>query len=146
MRSRLGLSLVIAGVLLASCGRPTLTLEVNGVALDGREASYCSSGGCSATCADGPANPPSFRAVAAGQPIDVVLRSSLRISEAHVQIETLTDGGPPTFIGPSFDVDADAKLKIPPLPAGRHQVLVLARFETPFVRGNTSYAFGLEAR
>jgi hypothetical protein len=83
--------------------------------------------------------------VAAGQALQVVVRSSLQIKSAHVQLETVAAGSAPVF-GAAVDVDAGATFTVPPLPVGHHILLVSAQFETPFSRGDTGYAFGLDAR
>lgn len=89
MTYRAALRTIAVIVLLASCAlpRPGIELSISGTSVaSSREGSYCQSGGCSGTCADGPAPVAPLTRVRAGAPIRLDFSAGPEVSEIDVSI------------------------------------------------------------
>ncbi len=138
------LALAIFGVLGISCSRPSIGLSVGGTNVPpSREGSYCSSGGCSGVCADGPAPVAPVTRVRAALPVSLRFDVPPEVTELHASLwrgETIS--------GPAIEsftlAHGERGYTASSIAQCRYYLIVSVLWSRPFDRGDTSYAFALD--
>ena len=140
------LAAILVAILLASCGRPGVTLRIAGVndALPGLESSYCQSGGCSTTCGDYPTPAPPLLPVRVTAPVTLEVKADPSVTEIHGDIwEGDTLSGRPiesfALAGPSAEHVSQAMAS-----GHRYYIYIDIRWSLPLNSGAQGHAFRVE--
>lgn len=146
LRPRLPLAAILVAILLASCGRPGVTLRIAGVneALPGLDSSYCQSGGCTTTCGDYPTPAPALVQVRVTAPVTLEVQADSGVTEIHGNIwEGDTLSGRPieafTLAGPSARHVSQAMAS-----GHRYYIYIDIRWSFPLNSGGQGHAFRVE--
>ena len=147
MGPRIALRLVLALVLISSCGlqRPTIDLTISGTQIAGsREGSYCQSGGCSSVCADsGPLSAPIVH-VSADPPYEFRFATSGEVNRIHADIfpGDGSHGQPPAY---TFDLNgAERRHAVTTRLSGQYYLAVTIGWSRFTDSGDTSRFFQVD--
>ena len=145
-RGRVPLAAILVAILLASCGRPGVTLRIAGVndALPGLESSYCQSGGCSNMCADYSTPVPPLRQVRVTTPVTLELSADPGVTDILGDIwEGDTLSGRPlesfTVVAPRGKHVSQAMVS-----GHRYYIYIDINWSLPFNSGGQGRAFRVE--
>jgi hypothetical protein len=143
----LPLASILVAVVLASCdGRPAVTLRISGVneSVPGLSGSYCQSGGCSGTCADGPAPVPPLVQLHVIAPVTLEVQADDGVTEIRGDIwEGDTVLGRPVE---AFTVAGKSARYVSRAMASGHRyyISIHVRWSRPLNTGGQGHAFRVE--
>jgi hypothetical protein len=146
LRLRLPLAAILLAILVASCGRPVVTLRIAGVdeAVPGLDSSYCQSGACTGTCGDYPTPAPALVPVRVAPPVTLEVAAGAGVTEIRGEI---WEGD--TMSGRAIEAftlaGASARHASQAMASGhRYYIYLDIRWSLPLNSGGQGHAFRVE--
>lgn len=135
-------------IIAASCAlpRPAISLTIAGTDVPpSREISFCQGGGCSGTCGDGIAPTLPATVVRASRPVRLDFATGSEVVQIHGDVwigERLEGSSVETFDLTSGERSYTSQR----IAAGHYYIAVSIRWQRPFDRGDSSFAFHIDVR